>query len=190
MLAAAAAAKRKRDEDLAVQTALDTWSRFARDRGLAFSTTRSSPEIAGTILGIPCRAWMITDRNGFVHTTLEGVPIQEIDGHVGVVPNPGGALGFVKHLVTQDVAIGDEEFDDAFLVRAKPESFARELLGPALRAYISPLAVRKMASFVYEARRVALHFSHVEVEAEWIGAGFDAVVEAARFTRPHHAPFR
>lgn len=188
--AAAAAAKRRKDDADAIERAREPWARLARDRALGFSSASGPPAIEGTLLGIPCRAWIALDKNGFGHTHVEARPLETIDGRVGVVPNPGSILGFLKHHLTQDVSVGDPEFDAAFLVRATPEAMAPALLGPALRSYISPLALRKLGAFVYEPGRVALQFSHVEVEGEWVAAALDAAIEAARFKPDAAQPFR
>lgn len=188
--AAAAAAKRRKDDADAIARSLEPWARLAKERKLAFTSTSGAPAIEGELLGVKCRAWIELDRNGFGHTRITAVPLTDVAGKVFLVPNPGGALGFLKHAFTQDVSVGDEAFDEAFLVRAEPESLAPALLGPSLRAFIAPLAVRKLTSFVYEHGKVELHFPDVEVQTEWVAAALDAAVEAARWVPPRDAPFR
>ncbi len=198
--AAAAAAKRRNDDAAAIARSLEPWARVARDRGLRFSSASGAPVLEGELLGIPCRAAIELDSNKFGHTRFWARPLAVgvgPDVRVGVVPNPGGVMGFLKHHLGQDIPVGDEEFDRGFLVRATPESLASALLGPALRSYISALAVQRLGAFTWDANGAALHFPHVidglDATADGSAApalALDAVIEAARWVPPPENPFR
>jgi hypothetical protein len=190
--AAAAAQKRRNDDAAAIGRSLEPWARLARERGLAFASTSGVPVIEGELLGVTCRAAIELDPHRFGHTRVTAQPLANLDpsARVGVVPNPRGLVGFLKHHLTQDVPVGDAEFDDAFLVRAKPESLASALLGPDLRSYLTALAAHRLGAFVWEARAIQVLFANVVVETDVVSLALDAAVEAARWTPPAEAPFR
>jgi hypothetical protein len=83
--------------------------------------------------------------------------------------------GFFRRLFRgQDVILGDEAFDAAFVVKGEPESFVRAALGPSVRAHLNSLRASG-----YE---VTLHEGVLDVFAPGFtskGAEFDELLKRA-----------
>jgi hypothetical protein len=190
ILAAAAAKRRKEVDAAAIARCEESWKPVADKVELTFSVEAGKPLISGRHRGIECSLGIELDRYGYAHTRAIATPLKTVECHAGVVPNPGGALGFLKSLVAQDILVGDPPFDDAFLIQGKPVELVVSLLDVALRDRLTTLATHKLTAFTYEPGKVVVQLPNVELDAEWLEAALEVVVEAGRWSPRSAEPFR
>jgi hypothetical protein len=107
-----------------------------------------------------------------------------------VVPSPRGALGSLKRLFAHDVKVGDEAFDEAFLVDATPSERAPELLSSPLREALGAMVGHGLTSFTVGPEGVVLQWNGVERSAEVILTAIDLVATAARFRALERRAYR
>lgn len=170
-----------------IETAKETWGALA-ERGLtvsseatsgfAVATGKDRPAARGEIGGRPVTVRIVTD---FVHCARTEVVVERAGaaGKVGVYPSPGGVLGQLRDWLQQDVEIGDEAFDAAFLVTGKPAEAAKTALGSAaLRERIAGLLGGSFAGLELDEARVRVTLSGVETDAGVLGAALDLALAA------------
>lgn len=170
-----------------IEAAKGTWPALAErgltvaseeTRGFAVATGKDRPVARGEIGGRPVTVRIVTD---FVHCARTEVVVERTGGpgKVGVYPSPGGVLGQLRDWIQQDVLIGDEAFDAAFLVTGKPAEAAKAALADgALRERIAALLGGSFAGLELDEARVRVTFSGVETEVATLGAALDLALAA------------
>lgn len=151
--------------------------------GLAAATGKQRPVARGEISGVAVEIRIVTDAVHSAHTEViarRAATADEPDAKVGVFPSPGGILSSIRDWLKQDIEIGDEAFDAAFLVTGKPASAAKELLASApLRDGIAALAGGPLVGFEYGKGAVRVSLNGVEHDVQVLGAAIDVVALAA-----------
>jgi hypothetical protein len=180
---------RREADSKAISESGDGWRQIAEQRGLTAGDSAERPSLSGPIQGVSCSLSIEFDRYGFAHTRASADALRRVECSIGVYPNPGGVLGLLKSLVQEDITVGDEPFDQAFLIQANPDAAAASLLQAPLREHLSNLASRGFTAFTYENGRVTLQMPGVETDPEWLSTALDLVAEAGRWD-PGEQPFR
>ncbi len=137
------------------------------------------PKLAGTIGGVAVLVRLVADMKVSAHTrVIARLPAKGVE-RVGVYPSPAGLLGKVRSMIGQDILIGDETFDEEFLITAKPESAATKLLSPELRGLLTALAGGNLGGFNLRKRTARIQLQGVELDPEVLDVALEAVVLAA-----------
>jgi hypothetical protein len=134
--AVAAAAQRAMAEAMAKTDR--SWVPYAHQRGLSYRPGRQGwarvemPRLDGVVddVRVAVELWRDT---GEVETMAMAVAEAPLQGHLEV-RREGLSAKLSKLFGAQDVVLGDEAFDAAFLVKAAPPQLAPQLLVPGLRA--------------------------------------------------------
>lgn len=150
-------------------------------RGLAPGKDDVGPTLEGLVADVACRVSIITDAVKFAYTKVVVKPAAGEAVTVGVHPNPPGMLGRVRAWLAQDIVVGDEPFDAAFLVTADPKAAAAALLQPALREKLLALAATRFAGFTYERDAVTVLVPGVELEPDVLGLAIDIALMASLY---------
>lgn len=164
----------------ATKKATDTWKALS-SHGLALATEKGRPVLRGEIDGVALTVDVVTDLVQCAYTRVVAKPTGPSPGTVGVYPQPPGVLGKLRALIGQDIVVGDEPFDQAFLVHGKPESAAKSLLTPEIRGRLLALLGHHLSAFDYEGDRVCLQLGHVEPDPEIVRVAAEVVALAARW---------
>ncbi|MBI5514277.1 MAG: hypothetical protein HY909_10940 [Deltaproteobacteria bacterium] len=177
-----------------------SWELFGQGRGLAF-VPRSGPwyaqkpaRLEGRLRDVPVTVDTFVVSTGKSSTTYTRVTAQDLvpqERYARVYRE--GALGALGDLLGfQDVAVGDEPFDRACVVKADDEAGARELLHKPLRdALLRWLdAGVQGGSFVYDRGQIKLVWFGAEVRHVVLAAAVDAAVEAGAFRGVEPRVFR
>lgn len=170
-----------------IETARTTWPALA-DRGLAVTmeptsgfsvaTGKDRPAAQGELRGRLVTVRIVTD---FVHCARTEVVVERpgAAGKVGVYPSPGGVLGQLRDWLQQDVVIGDDAFDAAFLVTGKPAEAAKAALSDAsLRERIAGLSGGSFAGLELDESRARVTLSGVETDVATLGAAIELALAA------------
>jgi hypothetical protein len=148
--------------------------------GANVATGKQRPVASGVIAGVEVEIRVITDLVHCAHTDVTARRSGATDAKVAVFPSPGGIMSAIRDWLQQDIEIGDEAFDEAFLVTGKPASAAKELLASAaLRDGIATLAGGPLIGFEYGKSLVRVSLNGVESDVDVLGAAVDVVVLAA-----------
>ncbi len=97
------------------------------------ATGLERPLLSGAVGGRPLEVRVRTDLVHFPQTVVVARRVQPLDGRLRVHPSPGGVLGYLRSVIGQDIEVGDEAFDAAFLITGSPEQRAPSLLVPGVR---------------------------------------------------------
>ena len=154
------------------------WAAYAEERGLTVPEGGDLPEIVGERDGARAHVSVEIDALGMPHTRISATGPKGKGARLVVLPDPGGVLGFLKATFRQDIEIGDEAFDEAFLIRAEPEAAAAEVLAPALRAALTTASTRGFTAFTLDDGTATIQRPGLEDEAEWLDVYLGAVVAA------------
>jgi hypothetical protein len=146
--------------------------------GLAKTTGNERPMLSGMIAGCALEVHIVSDMVHYAHTEITAKPKSGIDAKIGVHPNPGGIFGYLRQWLGQDIQIGDEAFDPAYLITGKPETAPASLLVPSVRELVTSLGA-KLAGFTYAEDRVAVVLHGVETDASVLGAAIDLAAAGA-----------
>jgi hypothetical protein len=170
------------------ETATETW-RVLGARGLALgredvgtfaaASGKQRPYLAGAIGELPVEVHIQSDFVHYATTVITVTPANGNDAVVGVHPSPHGLLGYLRSWIGQDIQVGDQGFDDAFLITGKPENAARELLSGALRDQLLGLDRARFAGLTYTRERVSVVLLGVETDAAALSAAIDLALAAA-----------
>lgn len=140
------------------------------------------PVLSGPVGAVPVTVRVVTD---FVHsaaTEVRATPVKGASVVLGLYPSPGGMLSSVRDWLRQDIKIGDEGFDAAFLITGKPAAAAPTLLlGGKIREHLARL-LGPLAGFEYTKEGAQVMLSGVELDAEVLKTAIALVVEAAAWT--------
>jgi hypothetical protein len=153
------------------------WAKVARPWGLSVDPRRYRfwGKVQGRdVIVQPVIAWDPVDEKTSVFTTKVQIQVGLPAGTALSLAHQNGD-GFFKRLFRgQDVKLGDEAFDAAFIVKGEPEEFVRTALGPVVRAQLNTLRANG-----YE---VTLHDGVLDVYAPAFtstGAELDALMKWA-----------
>jgi hypothetical protein len=190
--AGAAAAMRQ-----AILTADAAWEPYARARGMHHSAGRIGwahaqwPRVDGVFGGVAV-ALELVGRSGGYHTGALAVPIAAVQGNVEVT-REGVIAKISKVFGAQDLIIGDEAFDRAFLVKATSEAAARAVLSARVRNEMLEIGVdRVLYDDGSEHEHVPMVLFEVPViltEPRLLDRALRAAVEIAQ-TRLQETPYR
>lgn len=148
--------------------------------GANVATGRQRPVATGVVAGVEVEIRVVTDVVHCAHTRVTAWRKGATDAKVGVFPSPGGIMSAIRDWLKQDIEIGDEAFDAAFLVTGKPASAAKELLASAaLRDGIASLAGGPLIGFELEKDAIRVSLNGVESDVDVLLAAVDVVVMAA-----------
>jgi hypothetical protein len=185
VIAAVAAAAAAREAQTKAQYAsVDVWRIAAAGFGMRFETRDArgtpAPRLEGFIGGVPCVFEIALDIEGWAYTRALADAPTPLDGVVAVHPDPHGVFASIKSALfgSEDVAVGDPAFDEAFLVHATPRE-AATLLDEGLRGALKAWLAHLFVAFTYERGRIALVWRGVELEPRVLGSAAAVVTHAA-----------
>jgi hypothetical protein len=181
----------------AILTADAAWEPYARTRGMDYSAGRIGwahtqwPRVDGVIEGIAV-ALELVGRLGGYHTGALAVPIAAVQGNVEVT-REGAIAKISKAFGAQDITIGDETFDRAFLVKATSEAAVRAVLSALVRSAMLEMgADRVIYDDGSEHKHVPMVLFEIPViltEPRLLDRALRAAVEIAQ-TRIQETPYR
>jgi hypothetical protein len=143
MIAAAAARAR------AIAQADRAWAPYAHSRGMAHRPGREGwahvqmPRLDGVIDDVPVALELVLGTSES-QTVALAAPTAPLPGHVEVT-REGLVASLTKAFGAQDVIVGDEPFDRAFLVKSAPPDIAHQLLVAEVRAEMLALPTTRLA---------------------------------------------
>lgn len=138
------------------------------------------PMLRGERGGVEVKVRIKSDMVHYAWTQISADLAEGIDATLGVHPSPGGALGYLRSLIGQDIEVGEEVFDAGYLITGKPESFAVAVLVPSVRELVTVLG-QKLAAFHYSKEKVWVTLHGVETDPQILGAAIDLVASAAAY---------
>ena len=190
--AGAAAAMRQ-----AILTADAAWEPYARARDMHHSAGRIGwahaqwPRVDGVFEGVAV-ALELVGRSGGYHTGALAVPIAAVQGNVEVT-REGVIAKISKVFGAQDIIIGDDAFDRAFLVKSTSEAAVRALLSARVRSEMLELGVDRViyddGSEHEHVPMVLFEIPVILTEPQLLDRALRAAVEIAQ-TRMQEAPYR
>ena len=86
------------------------------------ATGSTRPVLTGTVSGASFAVHIRSDAVYYARTEVTTTAPKPCDAVMGVQFNPGGIMGYLREWIGQDIQIGDELFDPAYLITGKPES--------------------------------------------------------------------
>ena len=191
--AAAAAARKRAQQQIEIEECRAIYPEIAAANGLRDGLSEQQmPMIHGDHQGVACSVAIILDPNGWAHT-LAPPPSRSTSTlfQLAVVPSPRGCARLPEAAVREhDVRVGDDAFDDAFLVDAVPRERAADLLSAPIREALTGMVGHGLTSFTVEPDGVFLQWNAVEQSADVILAAIDVVTTAARFRVVDGQPYR
>lgn len=145
--------------------------------GLAAAISKERPALSGEVGGAAIEVRVRSDIVHYGWTDVTGK--RAGTGHtVGVHPNPGGVFGYLRSWLGQDIQIGDEAFDPAYLITGKPEEAAKAVLTPGVRELVVALGT-KLAGFTIDEDGVRVVLHGVETDEALLGAAIDLAAAGA-----------
>lgn len=190
IIAAAAAHKRRQDEKAALEASSPTWRAFAERHQLTFSendakardgTPRALPRVSGAVSRLPLTFEIFLDAAGWAHTRAFADAPAPQDVEVAISPSPAGVWGKLRALFAEDLVIGDERFDDLFVIRGAPPAAAVSLLDEGRRAALVGWLGHNLEAFRYERGRITLVWLGVATAAEVLDMALETLAHAATF---------
>jgi hypothetical protein len=188
---AAAAARRR-----AIQAADSAWQPYAQARGMHHVVGRAGwahtqlPRVEGVLEGISVALELVA--TSAYHTAALALPATVVPGNVEVI-REGLMQKLSKAFGAQDIVVGDEAFDRAFLVQATSAATARAVLSPDVcRAILEIGACRVAYDDGTEQGHVAMVFLEVPsvlTDSHQLDRALRTAVAIAR-TRIPETPYR
>lgn len=172
-----------------IAVANETWAGLAAKglsltqeevRGLKVATGKTRPMLSGNAGGAVCEVNIVSDLVHYAHTRIRAALANPTDVKVGVHPSPSGLMGSIRGWLGQDIQIGDEDFDPAFLITGKPESAAASVLTPTVREKISALTATGLAGFTFGDGYAVVMLQGVVTDVVILEVALDLVAEASR----------
>ncbi len=173
------------------------WEPYARARDMRHSAGRIGwahaqwPRVDGVIAGIAVALEVVAHSRGY-HTGALAVPVAAVQGNVEVT-REGVVAKISKVFGAQDICIGDEPFDRAFLVKGTSEAAVRAVLSALVRDEMLQMGVERV---IYDDGSEHKHVPMVLVEIPLIvtdprqlDRALRAAVEIAK-TRLQGTPYR
>ena len=166
------------------------WGAFAERRGLRLTPSsgpwfaRTDAVVSGAVDGVSVRVDVQVQagaERSVAFTRCVAVRAAPVAGTVAVVPDtPLRSVG--RWLGMQDVAVGDADFDAAWVVKADDPAVARALLDAPVRAALGRWGMGRpeQASLHCAGQEVRAVWREVELRVDVLDAALDAVVAAAR----------
>lgn len=152
--------------------------------GVTAASGSERPRLDWTVGDATASVRIVTDVLQMALTIVTSPRRTPLAGVVGVHPSPGGVLGHLRAWLGQDIEVGDEVFDEAYLVTAKPASLATALLVPSVRDLVSSLGARLVAfQGDEESARVILH--GIELDEDALGDAVRLAVAATTYAPPN-----
>lgn len=141
-------------------------------------TGTERPKLWGMVQGVEVEVRITTDFVHYAVTEVIAKPVSGVDAVMGLYPSPGGLLSNVRDWLRQDIKIGDEGFDAAFLITGKPSAAAQKyLLQGRAREYLATL-LGPLAGFNYSKDRVQVMLTGIETDPEVLKTAIALAVEA------------
>jgi len=146
VMAAAAAAQAFREATAKADAA---WVPYAAARGMSYRPGRQGwahtemPRLDGVFHDVRVAVELGQGASQYLTAAL-AVSEAPLAGHLEVT-REGSFAKVAKLFGAQDVVLGDETFDRAFLVKSKPADVAPQLLSPAIRAEMLALPTTWLA---------------------------------------------
>ncbi len=119
------------------QRTVAAWRRVAVELGLDFivGNRMSRPILTGTMAGFPVKVDTYVQRSGNSSTTYTRYRVTYPSLGMNLRLSRHGMLSAITKLFgKQDVEVGDDSFDDAFMVKTDDPSRLRSLLTPSVRS--------------------------------------------------------
>lgn len=170
-----------------IEAAAESWKTLAA-HGLTLGTetvgafkaptSKERPTLTGSVGGTPIDVRIETDMVHLARTEITAKRAAPFDGVVGVHPSPGGVLGYLRSWIGQDLLVGDEPFDAAYLITGKPESAPKELLVEGVRQLVAGLG-DKLAGFTVEGDTARVVLAGAEADAEIVLAAIHLAIAGA-----------
>jgi hypothetical protein len=148
VLAAAAAVEAARNRG--IRKADEAWSAYAKSHAMTHEPARGWvrrewPRVEGTLGGVTVAIEVAAHLTQLGYSTaLVALPKAPRRGNLELT-REGLSSKVTKLFGAQDLVLGDDAFDRAFVVKATSEPFARELLTPNVRAELLALDVSRLA---------------------------------------------
>jgi hypothetical protein len=181
----------------AMREADAAWEEYARIRGMHFRPGRIGwahgqwPRVDGVMDRLPI-AFELGSGDRGVNTVILAAPLAPIQGNLEIT-REGLLAKIAKVFGAQDVVLGDEAFDRAYLVKAAPEILARALLTDGVRRDLLAVEACRLAyddgSHHRHGAMVVLEVPGVVAEPTWLDRLQGLVVEIARARLPA-VPYR
>lgn len=138
------------------------------------------PSLRGNVGGAPIEVHVRCDAVYFARTEICATAKAK-DVVVGVHLDPGGLMGYLREWIGQDIHIGDEQFDPAYLITGRPESAAISFLVPSVRELFMALGP-KLGGFTHEKEAIKVVLHGVETDPLVLGAAIDLAAAAATWS--------
>jgi hypothetical protein len=149
------------------------------------------PRVDGVIDRLPI-AFELGSGDRGVNTVIVGTPLAPINGNLEIT-REGFVAKIAKVFGAQDVVLGDEAFDRAYLVKAAPEMVAQALLTDSVRRNLLAVRASRLAcddgSHHQRGAMVVLEVPGVVAEPTWLDRLLAMVVEISRARLPE-VPYR
>lgn len=149
------------------------------------------PRLDGVVENTPV-AFELVGSAGAFHTVAIAVPSAALEGHLEVT-REGVLAKLGKLFGAQDIVLGEDAFDRAFLVKGTSELTVRALLRPEVREEMLGMGVVRLAyddgTEQHHVPMVILELAGIATEPPWLDRALALVIEVAR-TRPQDAPYR
>jgi hypothetical protein len=148
VIAAVAAVEATRNRG--IRKADEAWGAYAKSHAMTHEPARGWvrrewPRVEGTLGGVTVAIEVATHLTQLGYSTaLVALPKAPRPGDLELT-REGLAAQVTKLFGAQDLVLGDDAFDRAFVVKASSEPFARELLTPQVRAELLALGVSRLA---------------------------------------------
>jgi hypothetical protein len=146
---AAATVANEARRNRAIQKAEAAWAPYAAAHGMTFEAARGWirrewPRVEGTLGGAQVAIEMAVHATDWDYSTACVAATKAAPkGHLELTRE--GIASRVAHLFgAQDIIVGDEAFDAAYVVKASPEPLALQLLTTAVRAELAALDVSRL----------------------------------------------
>lgn len=149
--------------------------------GLANPATKERPVLTGKVGDAAIDVRVKTDMVHIARTEITAQRAAAFEGVVSVHPDRGGALGYVRSLIGQDIQIGEEAFDAGYLITGKPESAAASLLVPSVQELVGVLG-DKLAALVVEGSTSRVVLVGAEPDPDIIGAAINLAAAGAAWS--------
>ena len=140
------------------------------------------PCLRGTVDGCKVTVRILADGVRTTHTEFRARPAEPLTGvKIGVHPSPWGILGTIRSWLGQDIEVGDEAFDEAFLITGKPASAPPQVLDAPLREKLVTLNANSFAGLVFDGESAKVLMSGVITAREMVSTAIDVAVAVANW---------
>jgi hypothetical protein len=173
------------------------WAPYAQARGLRHSPGRTGwaheqwPRLDGVVENIQVAFELVERAQGFNSAAI-AVPPAALEGHVEVT-REGVLAKITKLFGAQDIVLGREAFDRAFLVRGTSKDTVSAVLRSAVQDEMLAIGVVRLAyddgSEHQHVPTVVLELPQIVTDWTWLDRALALVVDIAR-VRAQDTPYR